>query len=66
MVWLSDRQRLLPEEIRDAAILGVGAAALGLVGDCRLVGDIDRDGHDVADLTRALILEESARAVSPQ
>ena len=38
----------------------------GLVVERRLVGDLDLDGEDVADLVRALVLEEGARAVAPQ
>ena len=37
--------------------------SLAIVG---LVGDVDLDGEDVADLVRALVLEEGARAVAPQ
>ena len=43
-----------------------GAAALGLVGEIGLVGDVDRHGQEVADLMRALVLEERPRAVPPQ
>jgi len=38
------------------------AAALGFVGDHRLVVEVHRHGQDVADLVRALIFEEGARA----
>ena len=38
---------------------------LGLVGDVGLVGDIHRNGQDVADLVRTLIFEKRARTVSP-
>jgi len=59
-------EQLAAEEIRDAGILGIAAAALGFVGDRRLVGDVDLDGEDVADLMRALVLEEGTRAVAPE
>src|ERR1700694_2243112 len=39
----------------------VGAAALGVVGDRGIVGNLDNDGQDVADLMRALVFEEGAR-----
>src|SRR6185369_6147970 len=48
------RQDLAAHEIGDAGILGVFAAALGLVLHIGLVGDVDRYGQDVADLVRAL------------
>ena len=59
-------QRLGADEVGDPGIFLVGAAALGLVGEVGLVGDVDGDGQEVADLVRALVLEERARAVPPQ
>lgn len=49
-----------PEEVADAGIFCAGAAALGLVRDVGLVGDVDLHRENVADLMRALILEECA------
>ena len=40
-------------------------AAFGLVVDVRLVGEVYFHRQNIADLVRALILEECARAVSP-
>src|SRR3984957_5926504 len=59
-------QEIAAEKRGDAGIFGGAAAALGLVGEVRLVGDVDGDGQQVADLVGALILEERARAVSPE
>ena len=59
-------QQLAADEIGDAGILLACAAALGPVLDLGVVGDLDLDGQDVADLMRALVLEEGARAVAPQ
>src|SRR5450755_3233259 len=59
-------EQLAAGEIGDAGIFLAGAAALGLVGDVGLVGDIHRHRQDVADPRRALILEERPGAVPPQ
>src|SRR5207237_2513373 len=61
-----DRVFRRAEQGADAGILVVFPAALGFVGDHRLVVEVDDDGEDIADLMRALILEERARAVPPQ
>src|SRR6195256_4180118 len=59
-------ERLGAGEVGDGGILTAGAAALGLVGDVGLVGDIDGHRQDVADPRRALVLEERPGAVPPQ
>src|SRR5205823_5758089 len=54
------------DEIGDPRILFAGAAALALVGDVGLVGEIHGDGEEIADPRGALVLEEGAAAVPPQ
>ena len=59
-------ERLGADEIGNAGVFLVGAAALGFVGDVGLVGNVDGHGHDVADARGALVAEEGAAAVPPQ
>ena len=58
--------RLGADEIVDAGVFLVDAAALRLVLELGAVGDLDLHGEDVADLVGALILEEGARAGAPE
>jgi hypothetical protein len=53
------------DEVGDLGIFRAGPGQLGLVGEYRGVVDVDFDGQNVADLMRALIIEEGARAVTP-
>jgi hypothetical protein len=54
------------EEMGNARSLPVIARARCGVVDLRALVDVDDDGHDVADLGGALILEEGARARLPK
>src|SRR3984893_17047539 len=60
------RDRLAADKIGDPGIFLAGAAALGLVGNVGLVGDVDGHRQEVADPRGALVLGEGARAVPPQ
>ena len=54
------------EEVGDFVVLRRRPLDLGLILELRGVVDIDLDRQNVADLMRALVLEEGARAVAPQ
>src|SRR3546814_21017203 len=48
---------LVAEQGAGRGILGGGPAARGGVGDRRVVGNLDDDGQDVADVAGAMVLE---------
>ena len=48
------------EKIGDARVFLALAAALGVIGDVGLVGDIHRHRQEIADARGALVLEERA------
>ena len=62
---IHDRYFWFAEKVVDAGILRHRPAAFGLIVDVRLVGEVHFHRQNVADLVRALILEECARTVSP-
>jgi hypothetical protein len=54
------------EQAAQAAGLGAAAGARGVVAEIGLVGDVDLDRQDIADLVRALIAEQRAGAGAEQ
>lgn len=54
------------EQIVNVEVITVGVAALRVIGNVSPIGDSYLCGEDIADLPRALILEEGTRGIVPQ